>query len=318
MRNNLLYILLAGSLLIAGLFAYSANSKAPASQSPQPFALAGWQNGAREPSLGVVEIHEVIMDTAALVETIDAWRTDDNVRGLILSIDSPGGAVAPSQEAYDAVMRFRQVKPTTAVIGSLGASGGYYIASAAESIWVMRGSLAGSIGVIMEMFDASDLAEKVGVKATTIKTGIYKDTGNPFRRMTTDEVEYLHSIAMETYAQFITDVLAGRPKLTLETLKPYADGRIYLGPRAIEIGLADKLGNFAQAVSTMAGQTGLPTEDTPLIYPHQGWEGRLEDILQRFDSGAAHTPLGSILAPALELQRLGVPILALWPGALTR
>ena len=170
----------------------------------------------------------------------------------------------------------------------------------------------------MEMFDATGLAEKIGVQANTITTGEYKDTGNPFRRMTTAEVDYLHDIAMQTYEQFLSDVLAGRPALTAETLRPYADGRIYLGPRAVEIGLADRIGSFAQAVSAMAGQTGLPAEDTPLVYPHEGWEGRLEDILERLDSGGLHTPLGSTLAPALALQRLGAPILAIWPGALAR
>lgn len=317
MRNHLLYVLLGGALIVAALIAYSASPETPA-QTPDGFELGSWQSAAREPALGVVEIRDVIMDTDSIVETIDDWRTDDNVRGLILAIDSPGGAVAPSQAAYDAVMRFRQVKPTAAVISSLGASGGYYIASGAETIWVMRGSLTGSIGVIMELFEATDLADKIGVRAHTITTGTYKDTGNPFRRMTTDEVEYLHGIAMATYDQFVTDVLAGRPKLTRETLIPYADGRIYLGPHAIEIGLADKLGSFAQAVSTMAGQTGLPAEDTPLVYPHEGWEGRLEDILERLNSGGLRTPLGQALAPALELQRLGVPVLAIWPGALAR
>ena len=135
--------------------------------------------------IGVVRIEGVLSNSKDTIEQLDAYEKDDNVKAIVLRINSPGGAVVPSQEIYDKVMRLKKSKKVVVSMGSVAASGGYYIACAADRIIANPGTITGSIGVIAQFSQIEDLLEKIGLKATVVKTGRYKDVGSPVREMTT-------------------------------------------------------------------------------------------------------------------------------------
>ncbi len=320
MRNQTLTYLAVVCLVAAGLFAFMARSRAstPSAGIDMISPWAQFQQQGKD-AIGILTLEDVIVDTKHLVRTVKDWQDDDSIKALIVEINSPGGAVAPSQALYDALMLFRQKKPVAAVMGSIAASGGYYVASAAHEIWAMRGTLTGSIGVIMQTMDFAQLADRAGVRANIIKTGAFKDTGNPFRRMTTAENEYLQAVAFETYEQFIADILAGREQIKEDQLRPLADGRIFTGTSAQKLGLVDHVGSLHDAVTALASKVGLPVEDTPVRRPNQRWH-KLEDLLKQMDiegrSGFWSLLFGAhkLADPMPFLQ--STPLLAIWPGAL--
>ena len=184
---------------------------------------------------------------------------DSSVKGVILKIDSPGGTVALSQEIYNSILRLRNKKPVVVSMGDVAASGGYYIASAADRIWADPGTLTGSIGVIFSTIDAGELLnQKLGIKTNVIKSGKFKDIGSPYRSMTQDERSLLQDIINSTYEQFVNAIVAGRVKrqdnysieksdLTVQNLKKYADGRIFTGVQAKKLGFVDQVGGLYEA-----------------------------------------------------------------------
>ncbi|MGD9581592.1 MAG: signal peptide peptidase SppA [Vampirovibrionia bacterium] len=210
---------------------------------------------------------------------------DDSVKGVLIRINSPGGTVGASQEVYNAIMRCRKKKPVVVSMGDVAASGGYYIASASDIIVANPGTLTGSIGVIFNTMNFTDLMQKVGVKSNVVKSGKFKDIGSGFRPMTEDERKLLLAIIDENYEQFVSDIIKGRIdykakssktksddkkgktkkseskvkkedkekkddpkiKLTEKTLREYADGRIMTGQQAYQIGLVDELGGSYKA-----------------------------------------------------------------------
>jgi protease-4 len=179
---------------------------------------------------------------------------DITVRGILLKINSPGGTVAESQEIYQLIMDIRKTKPVFVSMGDVAASGGYYIASSADRIYACPGTLTGSIGVIFNSPDASELFnKKLGIKSQVIKSGKYKDIGSTTRPMTEDEKSLLSGIIQNSYAQFLNAITKGRiarndsykvskKTLTSENLKIYADGRIFTGEQAKTLGFVDELG----------------------------------------------------------------------------
>ena len=181
-------------------------------------------------------------------------KEDISVRGILLKINSPGGTVAESQEIYQLIMETKKVKPVFVSMGDVAASGGYYIAAASDRIYACPGTLTGSIGVIFNSPDASELfSKKLGIKSQVIKSGKYKDIGSTTRPMTEDEKALLSGIIQNSYGQFLDAITKGRierndaykaPKTTLTTtnLKTYADGRIFTGEQARDLGFVDELG----------------------------------------------------------------------------
>lgn len=317
--DQILVALLAAALGVAALFTWLTWQKVPA-QSSGMIVMDGfgpWQESG--PAIGVLRLEGVIMDTSMHVRQIKEWRKDDSIKGLLLVIDSPGGAVAPSQLMYDAVMAFREDKPVAAAMGSVAASGGYYVAAAAHTIHAVRGTLTGSIGVIMESMDLQGLADKTGIRARVIKSGKHKDMGSPFRSMTSEETSLLQGVIDDTYDQFIEDVLRGRSRMDRDKLLALADGRIMTGRQAVLAGLVDGLGGYATALSTVAGTAGLDQQNTPIRYPSRRWEHRLEDIFNSL--GAAASVAGRIVGITDQLPgRAGADSLRpglwlLWPGA---
>jgi protease-4 len=207
--------------------------------------------------LGLVEIEGVILDSKRAVEQLERFEDDASITAVILRIDSPGGGVAASQEIYEAAKRVRERgKFVIASMGSVAASGGYYIACAADTIMANPGTTTGSIGVIMEMMNATELLNKIGVRFDVIKSGRYKDSGSPFRPMTEEDRKYFQRYVDDAYEQFVEVVATERELERVEVLK-LADGRVFTGQQALEMGLIDLTGTYQEALALAAEVTNI-------------------------------------------------------------
>lgn len=211
--------------------------------------------------VAVVEINDVIIASEKTVDEIKKYRDDKSIKAIILRINSPGGGVAASQEIYEAVKRTRDAGKIVVVsMGSIAASGGYYISCGSNLIVANPGTITGSIGVIAQFMSIKDLADKLGIKENVIKSGELKDAGSPFRDMNDKDEAYFQDIVDNTFSQFL-DVVSKERKLNIDTLKQYANGRVFTGLQAQKIGLVDSLGTFEDAVritSRLAGIDGEP------------------------------------------------------------
>lgn len=237
---------------------------------------AGSLRSRKGPKIGVIEITDVIMDSKDILEDLKAFREDEEIKGILVRIDSPGGAVAPSQEIHDAILRTKKKKKVVVSMASVAASGGYYIAVAADEIVANPGTVTGSIGVITQFTNLKGLAQWAMIDVETIKSGPLKDAGNPFRDMTDDEREYWQALVMNIYDQFLTAVAEGRG-IDKEVLRPLADGRVLTGQQAHEANLIDMLGGFEAAVDRLAELAEI--EDPVLIYPAKDDEELLRELL---------------------------------------
>lgn len=211
--------------------------------------------------VALIRIEGVILDAQATISELKQYSENPLVKAIVLRIDSPGGGVVPSQEIHDAVKRVKN-KSNKAVIASMGtvaASGGYYIAAATDRIIANPGSLTGSIGVIMEMANFEGLMKKVGVEGVVIKSGRFKDVGSPLRKMSDEERKLLQSVMDDVHHQFIQAVADGRA-LEVSDVEPLADGRIYTGRQAKEARLVDELGDLDDAIHIAADIAGMEGE----------------------------------------------------------
>ncbi len=211
--------------------------------------------------VALIRIEGVILDAQATISELKQYSENPLVKAIVLRIDSPGGGVVPSQEIHDAVKRVKN-KSNKAVIASMGtvaASGGYYIAAATDRIIANPGSLTGSIGVIMEMANFEGLMKKVGVEGVVIKSGRFKDVGSPLRKMSDEERKLLQSVMDDVHQQFIQAVADGR-SLEVSDVEPLADGRIYTGRQAKEARLIDELGDLDDAIHIAADIAGMEGE----------------------------------------------------------
>ena len=211
--------------------------------------------------IGIIEVNGIITDAGKIVDRVIQYREDDSVEAIVLRINSPGGVVAPTQEIYDELRKTRDAgKTIIATMGSVAASGGYYIACAADSILANPGTLTGSIGVIFELPNAKGLFDKIGIDWQVIKSGDHKDIGSPARQLTREERGYMQAVVDDTYNQFVDVVTWNRP-LTRDDVLEVADGQVFTGNQAISLGLIDRLGTYQDAValaSRLAGITGKP------------------------------------------------------------
>lgn len=208
--------------------------------------------------IGLVKIIDVIISSEEYVRQLEELRKDDEIAGVILRIDSPGGAVAPSQEIYQEVMRYKEANKSLIVsMGNVTASGGYYIASPASKIFSNPGTITGSIGVIFHFPQYYKLLDKIGVKINTIKAGEFKDIGNPNREMSEKEKQYLQQLLDNTQEQFIHDVSVAR-SLDMQKLRSIANGKIYTGSQALALGLVDSMGGFSDALAYLKKSLNLP------------------------------------------------------------
>lgn len=215
--------------------------------------------------VGVVEITGEITDAKTTLEQLKAFRDDPDVKAIVVRIDSPGGAVAPAQEIYSAIRKLREKKKVVASMGSLAASGGFYVACAADKIYADPGTLTGSIGVIMQVPNVQGLLQWAGVQMNTLTAGKMKDSLSPFREMRADERAYYESVLEDVHEQFVGAVALGRG-LKVEQVRPLADGRVFTGRKAKELKLVDELGGLTDAVQAagkMAGLSGEPKVEYP-------------------------------------------------------
>lgn len=215
--------------------------------------------------VAVLPVTGLIADSESTIEQLKKFAKDDSVKAIVLRINSPGGGVGPSQEIYEEVRKLSGKKVVVASMGALAASGGYYIACAAQKIYANPGTITGSIGVIMQFVNVKDLIEKIGLKGMVVKSGAFKDIGSPVRDMRPEERELLQSVIDNVHSQFVGAVAESR-KMDREKVAMIADGRIFSGEQAKALGLVDVLGNLEDAVAEagkMAKIEGEPRVVTP-------------------------------------------------------
>ena len=209
------------------------------------------------PRVALVELEGIILDVEDIVRDLKSHRDNPLVRAVVLRINSPGGVVGPTQELFRAVQRLREAgKPVVASLGAVAASGGYYVAVAADSIYANPGTLTGSIGVIMQMANLENLMKKVGVDYVVIKSGQFKDVGNISRPMTPEERRVLQALLDDVHRQFIDAVAEGR-KLDRARVVQFADGRVFSGAQAKSLAMVDELGGLEEAINGAAKRAGL-------------------------------------------------------------
>lgn len=218
--------------------------------------------------VAIAELEGIILESEPLARELQEHQENPAVRAVVLRINSPGGVVAPTQEIYAAVQRLRKArKPVVASLGSVAASGGYYVATAADRIYANPGTLTGSIGVVMQMANVEGLLKKVGVDYVVVKSGQYKDLGNFARTMSPEERRILQTLLDDVYNQFVDAVANGR-SLDRQAVLSFADGRIFSGQQAKELGMLDVLGGLEEAIEGAAALAGLP-ERPKLIFPRR-------------------------------------------------
>lgn len=254
--------------------------------------------------IGVITIEGMITHPEPVLKQLVEFRKDDRIKAIILRVNSPGGAVAPSQEIYREIRKTIQTKKVIASMGTLAASGGYYIAAGANKIVASPGTISGSIGVIMEFFQLEELLGKLGIGLEVVKSGEFKDIGSPHRKMSPQDRELVEGLTREIQAQFVEAVAQGR-NLPVEAVREIADGRILSGARCKELGLVDSLGNFLDAVELAKQMAGIEGEVT-LVHARKG-RSIVWDLL--FDDGAEslYRTIRNLLQARVEYR---------WDGAL--
>jgi protease-4 len=224
--------------------------------------------------VGVLEVEGAIENSRSVLNELKRFREAAWIKAIVIRIDSPGGAVAPTQEIFEEIHKMRKKKPIIASMGGMATSGGYYIASACDQIVANPGTLTGSIGVIMQLGNVEELLKKIGVKPYSVKSGVNKDIGSPFHPLSAEGQAILQSLVENVHTQFVRAVAKGRGMNEAQVRK-LADGRIYSGAQAKELGLVDQLGNLEDAIELAAKRAGL--EERPAIYhslgePQRWWE----------------------------------------------
>jgi len=250
--------------------------------------------------VAVVRIEGPILDSHQAVSDLEAFSEDPLVKAIVVRIDSPGGGVAPSQEIYNAVKRVREEhnKIIVASMGTVAASGGYYIAVASDRILANPGTLTGSIGVIMQVANFEELLKKIGVQSLVIKSGRYKDLGSPFRPMTEEDRRLMQSVMDDVHKQFIEAVATGR-SLDVADVEPLADGRVFTGLQAKDFLLVDDIGDLRDAIR-LAGNLGGIKGEPSVVEPTRRFSFR--DWIFSFIFGEL---------PSLAVQTTWMPLMYL-------
>lgn len=220
-----------------------------------------------EGNIGIVEINGMILSSKEIIKDIKTFKDDTAIKAIILRIDSPGGGIGPSQEIYREINKIKTNKKIIASMGSVAASGGYYIACATDGIIANPGTITGSIGVIMEYANFMEIAKKIGIAPVVIKSGEFKDMGSPMRNLEESEKKILQELVNDLHLQFVTDVANSR-KMDIQTISSLADGRVYTGKKAVELKLIDRIGNLDDAVQ-WAGELSQIEGELKPVYPRE-------------------------------------------------
>lgn len=228
--------------------------------------------------IGVLEVKGPIIESQDYILQLIKYRDNKSIKAIVLRIDSPGGIVGPTQEIYEEVTKCVRKKPVVVSMGSVAASGGYYIAAPASQIVANPGTVTGSIGVLMKLSNIQGLLDKVGLKSFVLKSGSFKDSGSPLRPMSKEDRRILQSVIDSMHGQFVKAVSEGR-RIPVEEVRTIADGRILSGEQALQKKLVDKLGNFQDAVDVAAKLAGI--KDKPnLVYPPKKKASLIEFLLE--------------------------------------
>lgn len=257
--------LMSVALLVFTVYIFRSTSK---SVSAMPLSLGE--------KVAIIEINGILLDSKNIIDDIKSAGKNDSVKAVIIRVNSPGGGVAPSQEVYTEIRKLRDKKKVVASLSSVAASGGYYVACAAEKIVANPGTLTGSIGVIMDFSNMEGLLEKLGLKGYVIKSGKFKDIGSPVREMTDEERDLLQKVIDNVHSQFVAAVAEGRG-MKREDVAKIADGRILSGEQALGFGLVDSLGNLQDSIRLAAEMAGIKGE--PKVFYQERKKGLMEYLL---------------------------------------
>jgi protease-4 len=249
-------------------------------------------------NVGVLEIYGEINELSGRIwiKQLEKWQDNNSIKAVVLHINSPGGGTAISQELHDAILRAKDEKPVVASMASVAASGGYYIACAADKIVANPSSVTGSIGVIFQFHTFKDLMGKVGIGTETVKSGELKDVGNYSRPMTEKENLMLRSVVMDTYEQFVEAVAEGR-NMEKDQVYPLADGSVFTGSQAYNLGLVDTLGGLKEAVDLAASMANI--SDPKIVTPFSKEKTSFFDLI-----GGAFGAINGKLQKSVETPQL--------------
>ncbi|GER93058.1 signal peptide peptidase SppA [Dissulfurispira thermophila] len=248
--------------------------------------------------VALVNIEGPILHAKQTVDEIKEYVKDKSIKAIVLRVDSPGGGVVPSQEIYEEVRKAATQKKVVVSMGSVAASGGYYISAPANKIIANPGTITGSIGVIMEVPNIKGLMDKIGVKTEVIKSGRHKDIASVFRGIGKEEREIIQGVMDDVHEQFIKAVSDGR-KIPVENVKKIADGRIFSGRQALKVGLVDELGDLEYAIKTAAKIAGIKGE--PEVVTKKEKSTLLELLNGRISESV------SKVVPKIELKYMYMP-----------
>jgi len=248
-------------------------------------------------SIAVVEVVGMIVDSTETIKQLHYAKDNDCIKAVVLRIDSPGGVVGPTQEIYEEIIKLKKIKPIIVSMGSVAASGGYYISAPSNIIYANPGTITGSIGVLMKLANVQVLLNKIGIKSFVLKSGEFKDSGSPVRPITEREKKVMQGIIDNMHNQFVLAVANGR-KLPVDKVREFADGRIFTGEQAKDIKLVDKLGNLQDAITEAANITGIK-EKPRIIYPPKA----KKSILDLFIGGVSESFLKEITAKSGTIER---------------
>jgi protease-4 len=240
--------------------------------------------------VAVMTIDGIILDSQIYLESLSKIKKDDSIKALVLRINSPGGAVGPSQEIYSEAKALREKIPVIASLGSVAASGGYYIACGAQKIIANPGTITGSIGVIAQFVSYEQLLNWAKVDVEVVKSGKFKDAGSPFREMTEAEKEYMQKIIDNVHSQFKHAVSESR-NLSDNDIDKISDGRIFTGQQALELNLVDEFGTISDAISLAGTMGGIKEEPNVVYYPKKK-KSIIDFIFSKIDThGLSSVPL---------------------------
>jgi len=238
--------------------------------------LSGDSSFSSGDKVAVLRVEDIILDSQIYLESLDAIAKDDSVKALVVRIDSPGGAVGPSQEIFSELKKLGKELPIVASIGGVGASGGYYIACAAQKIYANPGAITGSIGVIAQFASYEKLLDWAMIDVEVIKSGKYKDVGSSFRKMNEADKQYIQQLIDNVYEQFKSAVADARD-LDTKQIDKVADGKIYTGEQALNLKLIDELGTINDAIRMAGDLGGIEGKPEVIYFPKK--KSRLMDLL---------------------------------------
>jgi protease IV len=258
--------------------------------------------GRGNDKIAIVDLNFTIISSEPIVRQFKKYREDKSIKAIVLRINSPGGGVAASQEMYEAIRKTRdEGKPVIVSIGSVGASGGYMAACGGTYIVSNAGSVVGSIGVIAQYYTMKELADKLGIKENTIKSGKLKDAGNPMRDANAEDIAYFQDIIDDDYQQFL-EVVSKERKIDMDSLKLIANGRVFTGRQSLKLKLVDTIGTYEDAINIACKYANIKGE--PLIVR----EKEKYNLLELFVENLSHIGILGF-KKEIEDEYLNKPIL---------